>query len=37
MKAASESNQSPGYAIQGKVFAIGYLKGIAQAMNIPVM
>lgn len=34
---ASESNQSPGYAMQGKVFAIGYLKGIAQAMNIPVM
>ena len=34
---ASESNQSPGYAMQGKVLAIGYMKGIAQALNIPVM
>jgi mannonate dehydratase len=34
---AAESNQSPGYAMQGKVFAIGYIKGIAQALNIPVM
>jgi len=34
---ASESNQSPGYAMQGKVLAIGYLKGIAHALNIPVM
>lgn len=32
-----ESNQSPGYAMQGKVFAIGYMKGIAQALNIPIM
>jgi len=32
-----ESNQSPGYAMQGKVFAIGYMKGIAQALNIPLM
>jgi mannonate dehydratase len=34
---ASESNQSPGYAMQGKVLAIGYMKGIAQALNIPVL
>ena len=34
---ADESNQSPGYAMQGKVFAIGYMKGIAQALNIPIM
>ncbi len=32
-----ESNISPGYAMQGKVFAIGYMKGIAQALNIPTM
>ncbi len=32
-----ESNISPGYAMQGKVFAIGYMKGIAQALNIPIM
>jgi mannonate dehydratase len=34
---ANESNQSPGYAMQGKVFAIGYMKGIAQALDIPIM
>ena len=34
---ANESNRSPGYAMQGKVFAIGYMKGIAQALNIPIM
>jgi mannonate dehydratase len=32
-----ESNRSPGYAMQGKIFAIGYMKGIAQALNIPIM
>ena len=32
-----ESNQSPGYAMQGKVFAIGYMRGLAQALNIPIM
>jgi len=31
---ANESNQSPGYAMQGKIFAIGYIKGIAHALNI---
>jgi mannonate dehydratase len=30
-----ESNDSPGYAIQGKIFAIGYMKGIMQALSIP--
>ncbi len=34
---ADESNDRPGYAMQGKVFAIGYMKGIAQSLNIPVM
>ena len=34
---ADESNRRPGYAMQGKIFAIGYMKGIAQALNIPVM
>ena len=34
---AAESNQSPGYAMQGKVLAIGYIKGIAQALDIPLM
>jgi mannonate dehydratase len=34
---AAETNERPGYAMQGKVFAIGYMKGIAQALNIPVM
>jgi hypothetical protein len=34
---ADESNRRPGYAMQGKVFAIGYMKGIAQTLNIPVM
>ncbi|MHC4727036.1 MAG: mannonate dehydratase, partial [Planctomycetota bacterium] len=34
---ASESNESPGYAMQGKIFAIGYMKGIAQALDIPIM
>lgn len=34
---AAESNERPGYAMQGKIFAIGYMKGIAQASNIPLM
>ncbi|UCG57218.1 MAG: mannonate dehydratase [Phycisphaerales bacterium] len=33
---ADESNQRPGYAMQGKVFAIGYIKGIMEALHIPV-
>jgi mannonate dehydratase len=34
---AAESNESPGYAMQGKILAIGYIKGIAQALDIPLM
>jgi mannonate dehydratase len=34
---AGEDNRSPGYAMQGKIFAIGYIKGIAKASNIPIM
>jgi mannonate dehydratase len=34
---AAETNERPGYAMQGKIFAIGYIKGMAQALNIPVM
>jgi mannonate dehydratase len=30
-----DSNDSPGYAMQGKVFAIGYMKGIMDALKIP--
>jgi mannonate dehydratase len=30
-----ESNDSPGYAMQGKIFAIGYMKGIMDALDIP--
>jgi len=31
-----ESNQNPGYAVQGKILAIGYMRGIMQALRIPV-
>jgi len=34
---AAETNDRPGYAMQGKIFAIGYMKGIAQTLNIPLM
>jgi mannonate dehydratase len=30
-----ESNDKPGYAMGGKVLAIGYMKGIMDALNIP--
>jgi len=30
-----ESNDNPGYAMGGKVFAIGYMKGIMQSLGIP--
>jgi mannonate dehydratase len=30
-----ESNESPGYAFLGKLFAIGYMKGILDALKIP--
>ena len=31
-----EGNDSPGYAMKGKIFAIGYMKGILQSLDIPV-
>jgi mannonate dehydratase len=34
---AGEDNRSPGYAFQGKILAIGYIKGIARALKIPIM
>jgi len=30
-----ESNDRPGYAMMGKVFAFGYMKGILDALAIP--
>ena len=30
-----ESNEHPGYAIMGKIFAFGYMKGIMDALGIP--
>ena len=30
-----ETNDRPGYAIQGKVFAIGYMKGVMQGLGLP--
>ena len=30
-----ETNDRPGYAIQGKIFAIGYMKGIMQGLGLP--
>lgn len=30
-----EANDRPGYAMGGKVFAVGYMKGIMDALNIP--
>ena len=30
-----ESNDRPGYAMAGKVFAIGYMKGVMDGLNIP--
>jgi mannonate dehydratase len=30
-----ESNERPGYAFQGKIFAFGYMKGIMDALHIP--
>jgi D-mannonate dehydratase len=29
-----ESNEHPGYAVAGKVFAIGYMKGILDGLHI---
>ena len=30
-----ETNARPGYAIQGKIFAMGYMKGVMQGLNLP--
>jgi len=30
-----EANDRPGYAMMGKVFALGYMKGILDALGIP--
>jgi D-mannonate dehydratase len=30
-----ETNDRPGYAIQGKIFAMGYMKGVMQGLNLP--
>jgi mannonate dehydratase len=30
-----ESNSNPGYAMVGKVFAVGYMKGIMKAIHLP--
>ena len=32
-----ESNENPGYAMGGKVFAVGYIKGIMDALGIPYL
>jgi len=32
---AGEANDRPGYAMQGRVFAIGYMKGIMDGLRIP--
>lgn len=34
---AGESNDDPGYGSQGRLFAVGYLKGLLDAQNIPYM
>jgi mannonate dehydratase len=31
----AEPNDKPGYALEGKIFAIGYFKGIMQGKNLP--
>lgn len=33
---AGESNANSGYTIQGKMFAIAYMKGVAEAQGIPL-
>jgi mannonate dehydratase len=30
-----ESNDKPGYAMGGKLFAVGYMKGAMDALSIP--
>jgi mannonate dehydratase len=33
---AGESNEQPGYELLGRLFAIGYTKGVTQAPKIPI-
>ena len=33
---AGETNDQPGYGSLGRLFAIGYTKGVMQALNIPI-
>lgn len=33
---AGETNENPGYMVQGRLFALGYIKGIGQALRIPM-
>jgi mannonate dehydratase len=33
----ADTNERPGYAYQGKILAIGYMKGLMQGMKIPYL
>ncbi|MEZ4862623.1 MAG: mannonate dehydratase [Caldilineaceae bacterium] len=33
---AGESNDNPGYMVRGKLFAIGYMRGLIDAVNSEV-
>ena len=33
---AGESNEQPGYESLGRLFAMGYTKGVMQALKIPI-
>ena len=33
---AGEANEDPGYAMLGRLFAIGYTKGVMQGLGIPI-
>ena len=33
---AGEGNEQPGYESLGRLFAIGYTKGVMQALKIPI-
>jgi mannonate dehydratase len=33
---AGEANEQPGYEALGRLFAIGYTKGVMQALKIPI-
>ncbi len=32
---AGESNDDPGYMVRGKLFAVGYMKGLIEALQSP--